>query len=1118
MPEQPSPPEEPGKTPSTARPSDSQPESQTPERPAETPPQVPPADELSASQRHPTGLPELTGGWWAAGEPPIDPQDTPQTSRASLHRLDATLRHRAPEQAHQPAPASRRPIPARDLPLPERVPERDPGGTLVGRAAWRPSGGRSERFPVNPARRTLRSRRPPRDWGCLFRAIILSAFAGIGTLAVGSAAVIYQYFAIAATLPPIEDLRARASQFETTRIYDRNNNLLYEILDPQAGRRTYVPLEDISPFLVAATVATEDKQFYSHPGFDPVAIVRAIWQNYSAGETVSGASTITQQLTRTLLFDPEERSQRTTRRKIREIILAAEITRQYSKEEILELYLNEIYYGNLAYGIEAAAETYFHTTADKLDLAQASFLSGLPQAPAVYDIYTNRQAALARQGQVLALMALASLEQGCIYVSNSPQSVCVSPEEAGVAAAHMESYPFEPPRSDLRFPHWVTFVRSQLEGLYDPQTIYRSGFSVFTTLDPELQSTAEEIVARHVNSLADKHVTDGALVAVQPSTGEILAMVGSKDFYDEAIDGQVNMALQPRQPGSAIKPLTYVAAFEKGWTPGTLIWDVPSEFPPSGNPSDLRPPYKPVNYDGRFHGPVTVRTALGNSYNLPAVKTLNFVGIYDDPATAEQEGLIAFAKRLGVTSLQRPDYGLSLTLGGGEVTPLELTGAYGVFANGGLRLPPVGILRITDARGETVSQYQPPAPEQVVRAEHAYLIADILSDNAARQPTFGENSVLRLPFQAAVKTGTTNDFRDNWTVGYTPDLAVGVWVGNADNTPMVGTTGLTGAAPIWSEFMQAAIPRLGPGGTASPFVRPGLIVDKIICAVSGTEPSEKCPDSRREIFAADQLPPPASEDLWQSVWIDTFTGLRASAFCPNFAEQKSAVNVTDPFAVRWILLDPAGQAWASEMGFEPPLYFTPPAECTQDTAVPILEVVSPSEGQSVTGLVTVIGKAAATKEFDRFVIEFGLSHDPIGWGAVTGPIFAPVEQTGKLAEWDTSALPDGPAALRLVVFHQGVGQAEVRVRLTIQHPTATPTLTPTPTQTGTPTPTATVTPTPTLTPTLTQTLPPPPTSTATPPPTATAIPTTTPTPEPPTETPTLPPASETIIPGPSPGP
>ncbi len=380
------------------------------------------------------------------------------------------------------------------------------------------------------------------------------------------------------------------------------------ILDPNAGRRTYVPLEKISPYLIAATIATEDKEYYNHPGFDPIAVARAFVQNYTAGDIVSGASTITQQVARMLLLDDTERYTRSYERKAREIVLAAEITRKYSKEEILEIFLNENNYGNLAYGIEAAAETYFDSTSDKLDLAQASFLAGLPQAPAIYDVFTNREATLDRHKQVLVLMYTLSQEKNCIYVSTNLSEVCVN--EIANAAQWIENYNFIQRDYSMRFPHWVNYIRTQLEDQFDPQTIYRSGFTVYTTLDPSLQDSAESIVKQQIAELVDKNATSGALIMMRPATGEILAMVGSADFYKESISGQVNMSLSPRQPGSSIKPLVYLSAFEKGWTPATLIWDIPSEFSPSGDPNDTREPYKPVNYDGRFHGPVTLSICI----------------------------------------------------------------------------------------------------------------------------------------------------------------------------------------------------------------------------------------------------------------------------------------------------------------------------------------------------------------------------------------------------------------------------------------------------------------------------------------------------------------------------
>ncbi len=922
--------------------------------------------------------------------------------------------------------------------------------------------------------------------GCVVRLLLAVLFLAIVAGVAGAAWAVYQYHAILKTLPPVDDLKARAAHFETSRILDREGNLLYEIVDPHAGRRTYVPLNKISPYMVAATIATEDQDFYQHPGFDPWAIARAFWQNYTSGEVVSGASTITQQLARALLFTPEERARRTYRRKLREVILAAEITRRYSKDEILELYLNEVYYGNLAYGVEAAAETYFGTTADKLNLAQAAFLAGLPQAPAVYDPYTNREAALERQRQVLVLMYRLSQERGCIEVSNSMHPVCITAEEAAQAAAELAAYQFKNPAIPMRYPHWVMYVRSLLEQEFGPQVLYRSGFTVYTTLDPTLQEQAQAIVRQQVAALADKHVTDGALVAIRPSTGEILALVGSADFYNEAISGQVNMALAPRQPGSSIKPLTYVAAFEKGWTPATLIWDVPTEFPPSGDPNDPRPPYKPVNYDGRFHGPVTVRYALANSYNVPAVKALQFVGIYDDPQTPEAEGLIAMAQRLGITTLNRTDYGLSLTLGGGEVTLLDLTGAYAVFANGGRRVPPVAILRILDSAGNEIYRYTPPAGEQVLRPEHAFLITSILADNEARTPAFGAHSVLNLPFPAAAKTGTTNDFRDNWTVGYTPDIAVGVWVGNADNSPMIHSTGLTGAAPIWAQFMQVAEQRL-TGGHPTPFVKPPGIVERVICAVSGTEPSPYCPAQRTEYFAFDQPPLPASEDLWQKVSLDTWTGWLASDECGrDFTTERLTIKVEDPWAIKWLKHTRQGRQWARKMGFKP-LYFYPQRACRATDPRPKLRIVLPEPQQKITApFVDVFAQVDATDHFKAYHLDYGLGENPKKWQVLfesTAPVSVPERiYTWNLLEtftWDT--LPTGPITLRLYMESTEEDRyAEQRVTVFLQvptpTPTPTPTLTPTPTPTVTPSPTWTPTPTPTLAPTLE----PPPTPSPTP--------------------------------------
>jgi 1A family penicillin-binding protein len=871
-------------------------------------------------------------------------------------------------------------------------------------------------------------------------------------VSLGLAVAGYTYIAI--SLPAPEELQTRSVTFASTKIYDRNGGLLYEVFDPQGGRRTLVPLAHISPYLRQATIATEDKRFYQHPGVDPIGIARAVWQNVTEKSIVSGASTITQQLARTVFLSPEERVQRTLSRKIKEAVLATEITRRYSQDAILEIYLNTIYYGNLAYGIEAAAETYFGKTAADLSLAEATLLAGLPQSPAIYDPFTNPEAAKARQTVVLGLMA----EEGYI-----------TPAQA--EAARSEELQFVAQRTDMRAPHFVTYVRQLLEQNYGSAVLYQGGLQVYTTLDPRLQGTAERVTREQIAALTDKHVTNAALVAIRPGTGEILAMLGSVDFFDPEIDGQVNVALRLRQPGSAIKPVTYVAAFEKGWTLATLIMDVPTEFPDGANP-----PYKPTNYDEKFHGPVLVRTALGSSYNIPAVKTLQYVGL---PAFLEM------AHRLGIISLNRPDYGLSLTLGGGDVTLLELTGAYAVFANGGRQVPPVAVLRIVDNYGRVIEEYQAPEGQPVISPQHAYLITSILSDNDARTPAFGPNSALKLSRPAAAKTGTTNDWRDNWTIGYTPDLVAGVWVGNSDNTPMAHISGVTGAGPVWRNFMEEALAETPP----REFTRPEGIETIEICADSGTIPSQVCPRKKLEIFAAGQGPLGPEHDIHQMVRIDRTTGQLATEFCPeNLVEEKY-----------FQVYPPDGREWAEQHGIPQP----PTETCTLHAGPAQVAIFQPLEGEQVEGIVPVVGRANMP-DFSHYIVEYGVTHDPGGWGAVSGPNNTPVE-SGLLAQWETRGLHNMGHTLRVLVFdHQGT-VVEARVHVVVANPIPTPSPTPLPTSTPlpTPTPTATATPGPTATPTATTEVP---TATLTATPTEAPVATSTPTAtftKMPTETPTV---------------
>ncbi|MBE7550990.1 MAG: penicillin-binding protein 1C [Anaerolineales bacterium] len=878
--------------------------------------------------------------------------------------------------------------------------------------------------------------------------LVLGLVAGMLLLAVGMVGYVW----IASQLPSAEELLARRIQFATSQILDRDGNLLWEIIDPSGGRRTIVTLDQISPDLINATVATEDRFFFSNVGVDPIAVVRAVYYNLTEGEIVSGGSTITQQLARNVLLTPEERTEQSFSRKIKEAVLAVEINRQYSKQQILEIYLNQIYYGNLAYGIEAASETYFGKKAKDLTLAEASMLAGLPQSPALHDPYTNPEGAKARQADVLRLMV---------------EAQAISQTQADEAA--QIELPFQPVGFSMQAPHFVTYVRQELEKIVPPDYIYQAGLRVQTTLNPRLQAIAEEEVRNQVDALTGRNVSNGALVAMDVSTGQILAMVGSKDFRNEVIDGQVNMATSPRQPGSAIKPLTYLAAFERlNWTPSTLLMDTPVEYPDGAGGV-----YQPKNYDDKFHGPVLLRYALANSFNIPPVKTLQLIGV---------DALKEMGARLGITTLTRNDYGLALTLGAGEVPLVELTGAYQIMANGGVQVPPTAILSITDSFGRVIEPARPQS-RPVLRPEHAYLITSILADNEARSLTFGPNSALNLSRPAAAKTGTTNDYKDNWTMGFTPDIVTGVWVGNADNTPMINVSGLAGAGPIWHNFME----RAHEGLPVRDFTRPPTIVELEICADSGTIPSPVCPQRKKEIFFKDQPPLGPDQDIHQLIAIDRNTGLRANEFCRANVEEK------------YFRVYPGedGRAWAMSQGIE-----QPPEQYCPSTNI-FAGITGPLDGASVRGVITLEGSATAAN-FSHYQIEVGKGTNPAEFALAVGPVSQIVEQ-GVLGTLDTTQVENGPYTLRLVVFDQSGGAFDGKVRVLVDNAA---TSTPAPTDTPLPVPdTPTVTPTivlPTDTPTVQ-----PPTVTPTPelptdtpiPPSAT--PTETPTVELPTATPTI---------------
>lgn len=646
----------------------------------------------------------------------------------------------------------------------------------------------------------------------------------------------------------------------STQLFDRHGTLLYEIYAD--AYRTPVKLDEMPLVVKQATIAVEDANFYKHHGFSLHGITRAI-KNTLFHDKLQGGSTITQQLVKTALLTPE----RTLERKLREAVLTIATEVLYTKEEILEMYLNHIPYGGTAYGIEAAAQRFFGKHAKELSLAEASLLAGLPQAPSRYSPFTQVDRAKARQHEVLRRMVA---EQ---FIT-----------QAEADSAFEIALAYIPPSTNIQAPHFVFYVKELLEQQYGLRQVEQGGLRVTTTLDLPLQEYAQASVSAELDTLEAYKVSNGAALILKPDTGEILSMVGSKDYFDTNNDGQVNITSRLRQPGSSIKPINYVTALQtKQLTPASMLLDVPTCF----KVASLKP-YCPKNYDGGFHGPVSFRQALANSYNIPAVKILALNGL---------ESMIATASAMGIDSFTDPSrYGLSLTLGGGEVTMIDMAEAFATLANQGVQIPATAILEVKDYHGQVLTSYDAAATKQALQdqffneddpdhnrlgktfhhlkraleREPAYLIGHILSDNQARANAFGANSKLRINNKTvSVKTGTTNDLRDNWTIGYTPQFVVATWVGNNDNSQMSRVvSGVTGAAPIWNDLMSHLLEQMEDAETIPP--RPEGVVEKPVCRLTGSAPTDGC-EVRSELFW-DQALPEAGLAVRKNVWIDKNTG------------------------------------------------------------------------------------------------------------------------------------------------------------------------------------------------------------------------------------------------------
>ena len=824
-------------------------------------------------------------------------------------------------------------------------------------------------------------------------------------LAAASVVTIYNYYA--KDLPaPGEIVTQTNLQFKTTRIYDRTGQiLLHEIFDPQGGNRTVVSLDKMPSHLVNATVALEDRNFWTNPGFDWYGMLRAAYSTLRR-EQVQGASTITQQLVKNVLIPPEERIMRdpysfaTYNRKAKEIILSNEISRRYDKKKILEWYLNGNYYGNLAYGVDAAAEAYFGKHVQDLDLAESATLAAIPNN-FWYNPIDDPQEAIKRRNIVLDQMLL--------------QGYITAEEAIGAKNAKMR---VTPKRFDILAPHFVFYVRRLLEDKFGPDMVYKGGLKVYTTLDYNVQQTAEQVARDQIAKLfaEKKNVTNASVVVIRPNTGEIVGLVGSVDYFNRDIDGQVNVAISQRQPGSSFKVFNYLTAFAQGYTPASMVMDVRTVFDDPGNP-----PYVPENYDRKYHGPVRLRTALGSSYNIPAVKLLQLVGA---------KNVVNTAHRLGINSLNAEKYGLALTLGGGETTLLDMTYANSVLANKGTMvgepvpaaqlkpgyrtLDPVGILKVTDADGKTLYEFKQPASQQIVTPQLSYLVSDILSDNAARAPGFGSNSVLKLTRPAAVKTGTTSDWRDNWTIGYTPDYAVGVWVGNSDNAEMEHISGVMGAAPIWHDIME----KIHQGVPVHPFAEPPGMVRVEVCATSGLLPTPYCPERVKEIFI-DGTQPKQLDNIWQPFRIYKPNGKLATVYDPPDQVEEKVFPIYPPDAADWVRENNIPQ---------PPVeYDTTFRSPSQSGDV---AVITPTSYSTIHGVVTIVGNARLDN-LDTYRLSFGKGLDPTQWTQI-GSDHRDRVDNGFLEQWDASAL-DGLYTLKLTVVDKNGTPREAAIQVIVDN-------------------------------------------------------------------------------------
>ena len=921
----------------------------------------------------------------------------------------------------------------------------------------------------------------------------LFAIVIVGLLAVGGFALLAmnQYSSIINEWQ--DEIAALGSQefdFQTATILAADGTIIAELTGEQ-GARTVVSIEngDVSPFFVHAIVASEDPRFYENPGFDVMAIGRAFFQNYFAGEVESGASTITQQIVRERILGSNEV---TFDRKLTEILLSMEVARQYTKNEILDIYINEFFYGEQSYGVEAAAEFYFDTTAAELNAAEAATLAGILPSPSSGNPVVAPAVAFSNMRVIFNRMIAAN----CIAFQHgvwaqTGQPFCINEDTLvddgnggqvplyrrnpdgtfggflALQIAQVETRRYEQRQSDIQYPHFVFYVLGELDAAYGRGAYIERGFTVQTTLIPRIQNTAEIALQQGVNQLALNGAQTGAAIVIDPRTGAIVSMVGSPDFNNEEIDGQNNNTISLQQPGSAIKPVVYATALtgteQAGYyTPATILWDVTTQYNIDGTL------YQPTNFDGRFRGPVPLRYALAQSLNIPAVKTYGQFGT---------QAFIDIATAMGITFDPNPNddvvptFGLPTAIGATEVSLMDLTQAYGVIAADGVRTELYAVETITERTSngseqpvELIDNLLHDVQTQAISPQVAYLLQNILSDDTARTTsvngvasTFPVNSAisgaslgLNNRDQVGVKTGTNNTANGNpsriWTVGFTNNYAVGVWMGTLNQgTPMTGrVTGLTGVSPVWNAIMAEALNGANPGN----FDSPQGVVQDAVCQLTGTlapQQASTCPTRVTEIFVQTQPPPQPEAGFVATISINSWTGLRANQWCAENVVTETFANINDPFAVPWLNDTAQGRQILSLLNLPTNLQPPPTGECQQGQPLPTVLINFPQENTNLQGNVAITGQVSASdlQRWELQISEVGTDN----FRSIMPQANTNQVPTGGsvLYEWDSRTVQNGAYILRLAAFSNTGGFIFRDVRVTVQNPDPTPVpATPTP--------------------------------------------------------------------------